>query len=202
MLASYSAIVLTLPVSLPLCLPLPLPLPQRPCRFILCLPCPSWPALPSLRYAFALQAYKEAKYFETAYVTRMFQFASLAPPQAAFTFVHPNRATAIDNRRYAVLRFTAACSGVVHGLAGYFDASLHGAAHVSIHPHTHTPGMLSWFPLFFPFRDPLHVRAGQAIEVRMWRCVGAGKVWYEWALTEPGVTAVHNPGGRSYYIGL
>ena len=28
------------------------------------------------------------------------------------------------------------------------------------------------------------------------------QVWYEWALTEPSVSAIHNPNGRSYFVGL
>lgn len=28
------------------------------------------------------------------------------------------------------------------------------------------------------------------------------QVWYEWGLTEPLVTPIHNPNGRSYHIGL
>jgi len=128
--------------------------------------------------------------------------AALAPPQAAFTFVHPNRAAAPDNRRAAVLRFRAATSGLVHGLAGYFDATLVDGVHISIHPTTHTSDMASWFPLFFPMRAPVYTRAGDTIEVRMWRCVSAAKVWYEWCLTEPSITPIHNPTGRSYYVGL
>lgn len=36
----------------------------------------------------------------------------------------------------------------------------------------------------------------------MWRCVGRHKVWYEWAVTEPLASPIHNPGGRSYAVGL
>jgi protein arginine N-methyltransferase 5 len=40
------------------------------------------------------------------------------------------------------------------------------------------------------------------MEVHMWRCVGRHKVWYEWAVTEPQASPIHNPGGRSYAVGL
>jgi hypothetical protein len=39
----------------------------------------------------------------------------------------------------------------------------------------------------------------------MWRRVdrSRGKVWYEWLVDADGVpSTVHNPTGRSYYIGL
>ncbi|KAK9820236.1 hypothetical protein WJX72_007776 [[Myrmecia] bisecta] len=38
--------------------------------------------------------------------------------------------------------------------------------------------------------------------VHMWRCGAHHKVWYEWGLTAPAVTPIHNPCGRSYYVGL
>jgi protein arginine N-methyltransferase 5 len=148
------------------------------------------------------QAYKESKWFETAYVVKLFSYAPLAEAQPVFTFVHPNRAAAIDNRRYAVLRFTARTAGLIHGFAGYFDCTLHGDVHISINPASHSPHMMSWFPLYFPLREPVYAREGELIEARMWRCVSSSKVWYEWALTAPQVTPIHNPMGRSYYIGL
>lgn len=46
-------------------------------------------------------------------------------------------------------------AGVLHGLAGYFEAVLYRDVGLSIHPEGMdqiSPGMLSWFPLFFPFR--------------------------------------------------
>lgn len=90
----------------------------------------------------------------------------------------------------------------MHGLAGYFDATLAAGVHISINPATHTADMASWFPLFFPLRTPVYARAGDCIEVRMWRCVSAAKVWYEWCLTQPCITPIQNPTGRSYYVGL
>jgi hypothetical protein len=40
---------------------------------------------------------------------------------------------------------------------------------LSIVPHTHTPGMQSWFPLFFPLSAPIRVLAGQTITLHLWR---------------------------------
>ena len=40
------------------------------------------------------------------------------------------------------------------------------------------------------------------VEAHCWRCVGQGKVWYEWAVTAPVVGPVHNVNGRSYWVGL
>lgn len=66
-------------------------------------------------------------------------------------------------------------------------------------------GMFSWFPLFFPLRWPSACSAGDKVVVHIWRCVdeGKGKVWYEWMVDTAGVpSTIHNPSGRSYWIGL
>jgi PRMT5 oligomerisation domain len=59
------------------------------------------------------------------------------------------------NARSARLRFHIPQAGVLHGLAGYFEAVLYGNVGLSIHPHRKSQvskDMLSWFPLFFPFK--------------------------------------------------
>ncbi len=99
-----------------------------------------------------------------------------------------------------------------------------------INPETFSEGMFSWFPLYFPLRvrvaqllssacelhcvhdetwvcivrtqTPAYVARGQIIEVEIWRRLDSHKAWYEWALTSPSISPVHNPLGRSYYIGL
>ena len=44
--------------------------------------------------------------------------------------------------------------------------------------------------------------AGSKVEVSMWRCAAKHKVWYEWAVTRPMCSPIHNPSGRSYSVGL
>ncbi|CAI7811744.1 unnamed protein product, partial [Closterium sp. NIES-54] len=122
-----------------------------------------------------------------------------------FTFTHPNRQEPIDNTRYKRLLFDLppdTGSALVHGFGGYFDAVLYGDVHLGIEPSTATPSMFSWFPIFFPLRFPVYVPAGEKLEVHFWRCVGPTKVWYEWAVTAPSMSPVHNPNGRSYWVGL
>ena len=89
-----------------------------------------------------------------------------------------------------------------HGFAGYFEAVLYGDVTLSIRPETHTEDMHSWFPIFFPLRDPITVPAGAPISVSMWRRHSSSKVWYEWAVSQPSPSHIHNPNGRSYYVGL
>uniref|UniRef100_A0A672LKZ8 Protein arginine N-methyltransferase 5 n=1 Tax=Sinocyclocheilus grahami TaxID=75366 RepID=A0A672LKZ8_SINGR len=71
-----------------------------------------------------------------------------------------------------------------------------------IKPETHSPGMFSWFPILFPLKQPISLSCGDNVSVRFWRCNNGKKVWYEWAVTEPVCSAIHNPAGRSYTIGL
>jgi protein arginine N-methyltransferase 5 len=123
-----------------------------------------------------------------------------------FTFTHPNRDAPIDNARAGEFTFTRSPgdgAGELHGFAGYFEAELYPGVLLSTHPPTHTPSMFSWFPIFFPLREPVLLPRGAGVAARVWRCVAAHKVWYEWAALGPGGAGpVHNPGGRSYWVGL
>ena len=59
------------------------------------------------------------------------------------------------NTRAAKLTFHIPHGGALHGLAGYFEAVLYGNVGLSIHPQRMdkiSKDMLSWFPLFFPFK--------------------------------------------------
>ncbi|XP_005370542.1 protein arginine N-methyltransferase 5 isoform X1 [Microtus ochrogaster] len=140
--------------------------------------------------------------FEMPYVVRLHNFHQLSAPQPCFTFSHPNRDPMIDNNRYCTLEFPVEVNTVLHGFAGYFETVLYQDISLSIRPETHSPGMFSWFPILFPIKQPITVREGQSICVRFWRCSNSKKVWYEWAVTAPVCSSIHNPTGRSYTIGL
>ena len=68
---------------------------------------------------------------------------------------------------------------MIHGLAGFFDATLYGDVHISIDQRNFSEGMFSWFPLFFPLRWPAAVKAGDKITTHIWRQVAPhkGRVW-------------------------
>lgn len=150
-----------------------------------------------------LQAYDDMEHFETPYVVKLHRVTRLAPPQPVFTFKHPNWEPFIDNTRSCSLAFSreGQPAAVCHGLAGYFAAHLYGSTVLSTEPATHTPGMFSWFPIYFPLRTPLYCPAGKPISVNMWRCVSSHKVWYEWAVAGAVQAPVHNVNGRSSYVG-
>lgn len=95
-------------------------------------------------------------------------------------FEHPNKDALIDNRRHQRLYFKSKVNCVLHGFAGFFVAKLYKDIEISIRPATHSPGLFSWFPMFFPVIEPCFVKAGEEITVDFWRKVDENKVWYEW----------------------
>ncbi|XP_055595784.1 protein arginine N-methyltransferase 5 [Uranotaenia lowii] len=141
-----------------------------------------------------------SKYMEGAYVAYLKNVYHIDDPLPVFEFVHPNRDPVIDNSRFKTLRFKAALDCVMHGFVGYFDSVLYKDIIISIHPFTHTKGMGSWFSMFFPLTEPIQVKRGQEIVVNFWRCVAAHKVWYEWNVTAPRQTHIHNVQGRGQPI--
>jgi protein arginine N-methyltransferase 5 len=140
--------------------------------------------------------------FEMPYVVRLQNVNVLSEAKKIFEFTHPNRDESIDNSRYIEVDFEIKTSTMVHGFAGYFDTVLYKKIDLSIHPVTYSEGMLSWFPVYLPIKTPIYCEAGTSIKFHIWRRVSRTKVWYEWCVTEPIQTAIHNPGGRSYWIGL
>ncbi|PPQ67483.1 hypothetical protein CVT25_006024 [Psilocybe cyanescens] len=113
--------------------------------------------------------------------------------QECWEFEHPRRDAVLDsqglpftnshNARSAKLRFYIPHAGILHGLAGYFEAVLYGNIGISIHPHRKdqvSKDMLSWFPLFFPFREPLYLPSSSELQVSIWRITNDRRVWYEW----------------------
>ncbi|KAK2446129.1 protein arginine N-methyltransferase 1.5 [Trifolium repens] len=152
-----------------------------------------------------VKAHKDVSHFETAYVVKIHNAARLAPSQSVFTFTHPKPVDRESNQRYKKLHFTIpndTGSAMVHGFAGYFDAVLYKDVHLGIEPSTATPNMFSWFSIFFPLRTPICVKPGSTLEVNFWRCCGPKKVWYEWCVTSPSESPIHNSNGRSYWVGL
>ncbi|CAH2013033.1 unnamed protein product [Acanthoscelides obtectus] len=138
--------------------------------------------------------------FETPYIAHLANFYQIAEPQPLFRFNHPNWSENINNQRYKKLRFRCEQPCVLTGFVGYFDTVLYKDVMLSIHPETHTPDMVSWFPIVFPLQEPVHIGEDGIIEVSFWRVDNEEKVWYEWCLHSPIQTSVMNPNGRSYFI--
>lgn len=139
--------------------------------------------------------------------------------QECWSFEHPRKDALLDERglpfsnshnvRSARLKFHIPHAGVMHGLAGYFEAVLYGTIGLSIHPERKdhvSKDMLSWFPLFFPFREPLYLPSNSELHVTIWRLTNTRQVWYEWhAEAFLAVQAIAAPGWekpRSSSLGL
>ncbi len=71
--------------------------------------------------------------------------------KVCFEFTHPNRSATIDNSRFQAVEFKAKFDASMHGIGGYFDSHLYKDIDISITPSTHSPGLFSWFPMWFPF---------------------------------------------------
>lgn len=152
-----------------------------------------------------VRAGKDEKASETPYVV-MFQAVNILSGQGGddggrcgqqiqecWEFEHPRRDVVLDERglpvtnshnvRSARLTFHIPHAGVLHGLAGYFEAVLYGDIGLSIHPHRKdqiSKDMLSWFPLLFPLKEPLYLPSNSELQVFVWRLTNQRQVWYEW----------------------
>jgi protein arginine N-methyltransferase 5 len=149
------------------------------------------------------------KDFETPYIINLQRFQRLsADIQKCWAFEHPLPASGIcsnncHNRRYCKLTFDVNVrQSMLHGFIGYFDTKLYKDISLSIHPATFSTGMFSWFPIFFPVLNPIAVTMNEKVTVHMWRKVDKQGVWYEWSLTSPTLTQIHNPNHRSYHVRL
>ncbi|KAI0635657.1 PRMT5-domain-containing protein [Trametes polyzona] len=167
------------------------------------------------------RATKDPKSMETPYVVMLHAINILSDNgggisgtcgpriQECWDFEHPRKDAALTeqglpltnshNTRSAKLNFHIPNAGVLHGFAGYFEAVLYGHVGLSIHPDRMaqiSKDMLSWFPLFFPLKDPLYLPADSELTVSMWRLTDVRKVWYEWyaeAFLPVPSSSVHSP---------
>ncbi len=110
------------------------------------------------------------------------------------------------------------------------EASGNPPTQISTAPSNFSKDMFSWFPLYFPLREPMSVPAGASVGVSIWRRTDGAtgysqpapilgksgfpivnpqnRVWYEWCAKVHrggeilGVSPIHNPNGRSYYVSM
>jgi len=153
-----------------------------------------------------MTSHDKVKQLQTPFVVMLHNVYRLTDVKKVFEFVHPNPENDLpegpDNSRYEVLEWEVEQAGTMHGFAGYFESRLYKDVMISINPATHSPGMFSWFPIYFPIQSPIYVPAGGKVEAHIWRKSDGKKVWYEWCVTSPVTSPMHNVNGSSYYIGL
>lgn len=158
---------------------------------------------------------------ETPYVVMLQSFEILAEQEhihRAWEFTHPLPPNVLSdsaalgggliglgdggndhNARKCKATFKVPRRGVMHGLAGYFESVLYGDVELSTRPDTidmKSKDMISWFPIFFPFKTPLHLPDNCELDVCIWRQTSERKVWYEWV-----AEAFTRNGGHRYRLG-
>ncbi|EPY54252.1 type II protein arginine N-methyltransferase Skb1 [Schizosaccharomyces cryophilus OY26] len=160
--------------------------------------------------------------FSRQYVVLMNSVDFLAPDdefrfQPLWSFHHPNDETRVysknqHNLRYAVARFQATNPGVLHGFAGYFEATLYKNISLSTLPTTmeeKSPDMFSWFPIYVPVEKPMYIPENSQLELHIWRMTDGMRVWLEWAANTYLVlrngshihlssTQIHNASGKGF----
>lgn len=109
----------------------------------------------------------------------------------AWSFHHPNHSLPLPsssnahNARHCRLSFPIPNPGTCHGLAGYFETVLYPGVELSTNPinmDEKSAGMISWFPIFFPFKSPIWLPESGVVDVSMWRITDDRRVWYEWMM--------------------
>jgi protein arginine N-methyltransferase 5 len=150
-------------------------------------------------------------------------FPSASPSPSSPSSSSQQKIIALGNQSRQV-SFVMDQATTLHGVAGYFHCTLYKDIVFSTVPEqigTLSPGMFSWFPMYFPMTHPVSVRAGDAVDVNMWRCVDGDRMWYEWSIraraaassgsppppTTPAATvgplaAVQNTLGRAFHVQL
>lgn len=140
--------------------------------------------------------------FQRPYVVQLNNVYTIAPAKPLFTYVHPKKNLKESNNRDGALTFNISQDCILHGFAGYFETVLYKDVCLSIVPETFSDGMFSWFPAYFPVLKPCFLKKEEELQVNFWRCSNKHKVWYEWCVTKPYQSVIHNINGKMYYMSL
>src|SRR5262249_12061024 len=138
---------------------------------------------PADRYGLDFGALRRAV-LQDEHAARFAPDALLAPAQVAYRI--DTRTVTAAERLDAQLVFEPTRAGVVHGLCGWFEATLAPGIALGTAP----PGIPSWDNAFFPLLDPLRVAAGARLHVRMRYLIPvAGDAVWSWRATLEGAPA-------------
>ena len=149
------------------------------------------------------QTTRDSKKLETPLVVLFHNAFRPCEPKTLFSFEHVVGVPSSPHEQSQSLNWVLPVDTTVHGLAGYFHADLYGHVSMSIHPPTQSEEMISWFPAFLPFRDPVFVRSGESLVVDIRRRARKGeKMWVEWTVIAPTMGATNNHLGSTHHVGL
>ncbi|KAH8582591.1 Hs17p [Cryptosporidium sp. chipmunk genotype I] len=129
---------------------------------------------------------------------------SLEGPKEVFSFHHPTEfiQEIMDNTIFTSIEFTSKTDSVLHGFLGYFKCDLYNEIGFSTLPCDLNNGLISWFEFFIPISNPILLKKSDKITFNIWRKSNKEKVWYEWLVTEPSTSFIHNLNGRMYSMRL
>ncbi|XP_050527464.1 protein arginine N-methyltransferase 5-like [Daktulosphaira vitifoliae] len=136
--------------------------------------------------------------FQRPYVVQLNNVYPIATAKPLFTFNHPRKSKNGNNNRDGSVMFDVHQDCILHGLAGYFETVLYKEVRLSIVPETFSNGMFSWFPAYFPLVNPVILSKDEQLQVNFWRFSDKHKVWYEWCISKPCQTVIHNVNGTTY----
>ena len=151
-----------------------------------------------------VNAVKLQNKLEQPYVCKLHNAYMPHSPSPVFSFEYPSENSF---SKFCSLRFSLSGPLTLHGFGGYFESQLYKDVKLTTVPSTHSTDMCSWFPMYFPIKEPLFGTQGE-VEVNVWRCNQQGKVWYEWEMSiveeelRVATSGVHNINGLQHWIGL
>lgn len=141
--------------------------------------------------------------FDRIHVCRFANIYTIDAEQRLFNFEHCDISQPPvegQNERYTRLSFLTRVQTICHGFAGYFKSKLYGDVVISTVPSDKTPTMESWFPMYIPIEQPVHLSPGDELVLHFWRKESSSKVWYEWVVTSPERTRIHSMHANSSAI--
>ncbi len=160
----------------------------------------------------AVENLGKEKRFEMPYVVKIRQALALSESLKVWEFQHvwsnsQGKGNSHNNREGRVVFTNTIGDCIIHGFASYFTCVLFGNVVLSTVPSSHSPGMFSWFPMFFPIESPISSKAGAKLELAIYRKTNPSKMWYEWAMipTDSLISKsskIHNANGDSYSVYL
>uniref|UniRef100_A0AC35UHL4 SWIB domain-containing protein n=1 Tax=Rhabditophanes sp. KR3021 TaxID=114890 RepID=A0AC35UHL4_9BILA len=170
------------------------------------------------------QSFKEKHYqnvndtFDRMYVLEPCALFEISMPRYFSTFFSPSREDGTLTP-YRDVEFIIECDCEMTGFQGFFASVLSDikddAVGITSSQNFHKKDMYtlglkampsSWYPAYFPLREPVQLFAKDKLIVCLGRYADDGGVWYEWNIKvyrmeeEILVTEVQNKNGESYYV--
>lgn len=135
--------------------------------------------------------------FQTPFLVNPLNVYRIAKPKKLFDFTYNADIVAGGYTMFKTIQYEATTDAVIHGFLGHFEAVLYKEIVFNV-AETFEHGQTNQF--YFPLSEPICVTAGDLIEAHFWRCASPQHVWYEWSVTKPKATFVHNSSGNSFFI--